>query len=39
VMNHLASRKLRIETERAPLAEIKDAWGRNLQSRKLVVIA
>jgi NADPH:quinone reductase-like Zn-dependent oxidoreductase len=38
VMNHAASGKLRIETERVPLAEIEDAWGRNLQSRRLVVI-
>jgi len=38
VMNHAASGKLRIETERVPLAEIKDAWERNVQARRLVVI-
>jgi len=37
-MNHAASGKLRIETERVPLAEIEDAWGRNVQARRLVVI-
>jgi len=38
VMNHAASGKLRIETERVPLAEIEDAWGRNVRARRLVVI-
>ena len=38
VMNHAASGKLRIETERVPLAEIEDAWERNVQARRLVVI-
>jgi NADPH:quinone reductase-like Zn-dependent oxidoreductase len=38
VMNHAASGKLRIETERVPLAEIEDAWERQVQGRRLVVI-
>jgi NADPH2:quinone reductase len=38
VMNHAASGTLRIETERVPLAEIEDAWERNVQARRLVVI-
>jgi NADPH:quinone reductase-like Zn-dependent oxidoreductase len=38
VMNHAASGELRIETERVPLAEIEDAWERNVQARRLVVI-
>jgi NADPH2:quinone reductase len=38
VMNHAASRKLRIETERIPLSEIEDAWERNVPARRLVVI-
>jgi NADPH2:quinone reductase len=38
VLNHAASGKLRIETERVPLAEIEDAWERNVHARRLVVI-
>ncbi len=38
VMNHAASGKLRIETERVPLAEIEDAWERDAHGRRLVVI-
>jgi NADPH:quinone reductase-like Zn-dependent oxidoreductase len=38
VMNHAASGKLRIETERVPLAEIEDAWERDVHARRLVVI-
>jgi NADPH2:quinone reductase len=38
VMRHAASGKLRIETEKVPLAEIEDAWERNIQGRRLVVI-
>jgi NADPH2:quinone reductase len=38
VMNYAASGKLRIETERVPLAEIEDAWERNVPARRLVVI-
>jgi NADPH:quinone reductase-like Zn-dependent oxidoreductase len=38
VMTHAASGKLRIETERVPLARIEDAWERNVQGRRLVVI-
>ena len=38
VMNHAASGKLRIETERIPLSEIETAWERNVQARTLVVI-
>jgi NADPH:quinone reductase-like Zn-dependent oxidoreductase len=38
VMTHAASGKLRIETERVPLANIEDAWQRDQQGRRLVVI-
>ena len=38
VMNHTASGQLRIETERVPLAEIEDAWERDVHTRRLVVI-
>lgn len=38
VMNHAASGKLRIETERIPLSEIEAAWERKMQARRLVVI-
>jgi hypothetical protein len=38
VMNHAASGKLRIETERVPLAEIEDAWEHNVHAGRLVVI-
>jgi NADPH:quinone reductase-like Zn-dependent oxidoreductase len=38
VMNHAASGKLRIETERIPLSEIEAAWERNVPARRLVVI-
>src|SRR5690348_14474836 len=38
VMNHAASGKLRIETERVPLAEIESAWGREAHAYRLVVI-
>jgi len=38
VMNYAARGKLRIETERVPLTEIRDAWERNAHGRRLVVI-
>jgi NADPH:quinone reductase-like Zn-dependent oxidoreductase len=38
VMNHAARGKLRIETERVPLTEIRGAWERNASGRRLVVI-
>ena len=38
VMSHAASGKLRVETERIPLAEIGDAWERNVEARRLVLI-
>ncbi len=38
VMAHAASGELRIETERVPLADIENAWQRNEQRRRLVVI-
>ena len=38
VMNHAASGKLRIETERVRLAEIEDAWERDAHAHRLVVI-
>jgi NADPH2:quinone reductase len=37
-MNSVARGKLRIETERVPLAEIEDAWQRDAHARRLVVI-
>jgi hypothetical protein len=38
VMAHAASGELRIETERVPLADIENAWQRDQQGRRLVVI-
>ncbi len=38
VMAHAASGELRIETERVPLADIENAWQRDEQRRRLVVI-
>ncbi len=38
VMNYAARGKLRIETERVPLTEIRDAWERNVHGRRLAVI-
>jgi NADPH:quinone reductase-like Zn-dependent oxidoreductase len=38
VMTHATSGQLRIETERVPLGKIEDAWERNVQSRRLVVV-
>jgi NADPH:quinone reductase-like Zn-dependent oxidoreductase len=38
VMTHAASGELRIETERVPLADIENAWQRDQQGRRLVVI-
>ena len=38
VMAHAASGELRIETERVPLADIENAWQRDQQHRRLVVI-
>jgi hypothetical protein len=37
-MARVASGQLRIETERVPLADIEDAWQRELHGRRLVVI-
>jgi hypothetical protein len=37
-MNGVARGALRIETERVPLAEIKNAWERDAQAHRLVVI-
>jgi NADPH:quinone reductase-like Zn-dependent oxidoreductase len=37
VMAHAASGKLRIETERVPLADIEDAWGRDQRSRLVII--
>jgi len=34
VMNHAASGKLRMETERVRLAKIEDAWDRNVHPAK-----
>jgi NADPH:quinone reductase-like Zn-dependent oxidoreductase len=38
VMTHAASGDLRIETERVPLVDIENAWQRDQQARRLVVI-
>jgi hypothetical protein len=38
VMAHAASGELRIETERVPLADIENAWQRDEQRRRLIVI-
>jgi NADPH:quinone reductase-like Zn-dependent oxidoreductase len=38
VMAHAASGELRIETERVPLADIENAWQRDQERRRLVVI-
>ena len=38
VMNYAAQAKLRIETDKVPLAEIADAWKRDARGRRLVVI-
>jgi NADPH:quinone reductase-like Zn-dependent oxidoreductase len=38
VMAHAAGGELRIETERVPLADIENAWQRDQQRRRLVVI-
>ncbi len=38
VVTHAASGELRIETERVPLADIENAWQRDQQSRRLVII-
>jgi hypothetical protein len=37
-MNHAASGKLRIETERVALAQIEDAWERDAHAHRLVVL-
>jgi NADPH2:quinone reductase len=38
VMAHAASGELRIETERVPLADIENAWQRDQQRRRPVII-
>jgi len=38
VTNRAARGELRIETEPVPLAEIEEAWERDAQGRRLVVI-
>jgi NADPH:quinone reductase-like Zn-dependent oxidoreductase len=38
VMNCVTRGKLRIETDRVPLAGIEEAWERNVNARRLVVI-
>jgi hypothetical protein len=38
VTNCVSRGELRIETERVPLADIEDAWDRNVHARRLVVI-
>jgi NADPH:quinone reductase-like Zn-dependent oxidoreductase len=38
VMDYAARRKLRIDTERVPLAEIAQAWEHSTSGRRLVVI-
>lgn len=38
VMAHAANGELKIATERVPLGEIEDAWGREQRGRRFVVI-
>jgi NADPH2:quinone reductase len=38
VMARAVSGQLRVDTERVPLADIEDAWQRELHGRRLVVI-
>jgi len=38
VMAHAASGELKIDAERVPLAEIEEAWGREQQGKRFVVI-
>ena len=38
VMTYAASRDLRVDTERVPLADIENAWQREGQGRRLVLI-
>jgi len=38
VLAHAASGELQIETERVPLAQIEDAWGRQQSGRRIVVV-
>ncbi len=38
IMDYVAEGKLRIDTEQAPLADIEDAWGRDVRGRRLVII-
>jgi len=38
VMAHAASGELKIETERVPLADIDQAWGREQKGRRFVVV-
>jgi len=37
-MSHAASGKLKIETERVPLAEIESAWEGEQQGKRFVVV-
>jgi NADPH2:quinone reductase len=38
VMAHAASGELKVETERVPLADIEEAWGREQRGRRFVVV-
>lgn len=38
VMTHAASGELRIATESVPLAEIEEAWGRDPQGSRIVIV-
>jgi NADPH2:quinone reductase len=38
VMAHAAKGELKIDTERAPLADIENAWQRDQPGRRLVII-
>jgi len=38
VMNHAASGKLRVDSERVSLMDIEGAWERDVPGRRLVVI-
>jgi NADPH2:quinone reductase len=38
VMAQAAAGELRVDTERVPLADIENAWQRDQQGRRLVII-
>ena len=38
LMSNVTSGKLRIDTDRIPLADIEDAWSREPRGRRLVIM-